>query len=351
MEIRKTPSQWITFIIIVVILSIAYGFYSYLEQKTEVSVTKIPPVEVKKAIVKSVDWPTIIKTTGEVNGLDGVTLKAEYEGRVTSIETPGSNIVEQDQLLITINPSGLASKLKSDIETYNLAKTHLDELTPLAKSGAIPQWQFQQGKKNYLVAKALMERTKKELALSSLRAPFKGKIGIYQVRIGDYVTKGQAIVNIQNFNSKRVDFTIPARYAQYLRKNLKVNLKTNFSDKIIKAKVIQIDSTIDSQSQTIAVRAVFDSDKITPGLFTRVDLILSNQRQEILVIPQTSIVYTPEGTFVYIIQKNKVKEVPVSIGEIRQGFVQIKSGLKVNQSVVALGAQKLHNGALIKFKD
>lgn len=74
---------------------------------------------------------------------------------------------------------------------------------------------------------------------------------------------------------------------------------------------------------------------------------VTDQRKSI-TISKKSIQKNGEDYFVYVIEKNRSKEVPISIGLSRENVVEVLSGLEVGDRVALKGSSYLGNDSLVK---
>jgi membrane fusion protein (multidrug efflux system) len=96
--------------------------------------------------------------------------------------------------------------------------------------------------------------------------------------------------------------------------------------------------------------------QLRPGMFVTVEVVLP-QTDQVLTIPETSVVYAPYGSTVFVAvegaagpdgKKPIVAELRnVRLGERRGDFVTVISGLKAGERIVTNGGLKLRHGATI----
>ena len=71
------------------------------------------------------------------------------------------------------------------------------------------------------------------------------------------------------------------------------------------------------------------------------------------VVPGTAITYSPYGNTVYVVTEEDGDSVSerrkIETGGVRDGMVEIKSGLSVGETIVAIGHNKLRNGMVVKI--
>jgi membrane fusion protein (multidrug efflux system) len=69
-----------------------------------------------------------------------------------------------------------------------------------------------------------------------------------------------------------------------------------------------------------------------------------------LVIPEQAMVLRPAGAVVYVVEDGTAREKPVRIGIVRDGLIEILSGLKDGDSVAVDGAALLTGGARVAIR-
>src|SRR5262249_39307402 len=132
-------------------------------------------------------------------------------------------------------------------------------------------------------------------------APFSGRLGLRQVSLGDYVTAGQTLVNLQSLDPIVVNFNVPEIYLGKTQVGDTVLIHSDaFSGKTFTGKVYAFDSVIDSNTRTLAMRAAIPNPdkKLLPGGFITVSLLVGN-KQNVVIVPQTALVSDLNGTYVY----------------------------------------------------
>jgi membrane fusion protein (multidrug efflux system) len=91
------------------------------------------------------------------------------------------------------------------------------------------------------------------------------------------------------------------------------------------------------------------NERLRPGMFVNASVGLP-QRQQVLAIPATAVLYAPYSDSVFIVENAKdgkgqvLRQQFVRLGEKRGDFVAVTSGLKAGETVVSTGVFKLRNG-------
>ncbi len=114
--------------------------------------------------------------------------------------------------------------------------------------------------------------------------------------------------------------------------------------------IIFFDSAEDPLTSTIAVKAEVQNpnyeSNLKPGQFVKVKIRGINFKGTV-IIPQSALIESPNGTVVYVIDEannNIVSAVPVS-AQIKDAVAIVYSGLKGGELVVSGGALKVYPGA------
>jgi len=112
-----------------------------------------------------------------------------------------------------------------------------------------------------------------------------------------------------------------------------------------------IDNTVDSNTGTIRLQAVFDNvdGRLWPGQFLNVVLTLDTQTATIG--PSEAIQVGQQGSFVYAVKADQtVEPKPVQVGQTISGKVIIEKGITAGETVVTDGQSRLFPGAKISLK-
>ena len=110
-----------------------------------------------------------------------------------------------------------------------------------------------------------------------------------------------------------------------------------------------IDSQIDTTTGTIRLKAVFanDDESLFPQQFVNVVLLLDTLHGATL-IPQAGVQRGAPGTYVYVVNSDQTVSVrKVTLGPGDANNVAITAGLKLGESVVVDGADRLKDGAKV----
>lgn len=334
-----------TFITIVVLFIIVVSLFYWHKYSAKMISSKEPPVVVELAKAQEHLWHVEIFTTGIINAKQSITIMAEATGRITKTFGGSGQMVTKGDPIMQINPEGLAEQLERDKAQLELTKKQFDQISPLYFGKVASKAQYDQALANYQQAQAQLAKTQQLLNLTLIKAPLTGKLGVRLVEEGDFVKIGQPLITEFNNDELRVDFSVPAAYANDLAIGQIVLIQAQeYPEQVFTAKIHAINTLIDPQNNTILVRALLDAkNPLMPGTFVSITVQLGKQ-QTVITVPQTAIVYTPDDTSVYKVINGIATTTTVHLGERRQDMVAVTWGLHAGDTVVSIGKTKLSNG-------
>src|SRR5262249_47463394 len=143
---------------------------------------------------------------------------------------------------------------------------------------------------NLITAQAQAAQAVAQLDQATINAPFDGRIGLRQVSVGDYVTAGENIVNLQSLDPIVVNFSVPEIYLNQVHIGDMIRIHSDsFADQSFEGRIYAMDSLIDPTTRTLAARAKISNPekKLLPGAFVEVSLF-AGQKQTVAVVPQTA---------------------------------------------------------------
>ena len=156
---------------------------------------------------------------------------------------------------------------------------------------------------------AAVELARVQLEKAHIAAPFSGIVGLRHVSVGEYITSGQALVNLEAIDPVKADFRVPEKFLPAIRVGQTIRIKVDaFPDATFEGKVYAIDPRIDVAGRSLLVRAMVPNAdrRLRPGLFARVTVLLQ-LKEEALTVPEAAIVPQGDSQFVFKIVDGKVQ--------------------------------------------
>lgn len=296
-----------------------------------------------------VNFNQTINAVGNLIAQDSVIIRPEISGRIVEINFSEGNLVEKDQSLIILDSAIASAQLQQAQAQLSLAQSQHGRAAQLSQKGFISSQAKDESFSQLNVSKASVTLAQAQLDKTTLKAPFSGVIGLRNVSIGDYVSPGQDIVQLESINVLNVDFRVPEQYLSQVKVGLPISLSFDALPNIVSEGVVgAISPSIDENGRSILLRATVPNDDLTlrPGLFARVTIGFSNK--DALVVPEAAISPAGDSNYLYVIKDDKVKKTAVVLGQRQKGMVEIIHGLSENDEIAISGIQKIFDGAEIK---
>jgi len=333
------------------------GQFTAMGEATENMV--MPPETVTATVVSEEEWEQLVRATGNVQAVQGVTVSAEIGGRVAEISFESGAQINAGDMLLQMDTATEDAQLASALATAALARTERARIRKLIKRNVSSADELDQAEAQVKETAAQVGVIRAAIAKKTVRAPFSGHLGLRQVNLGEILKEGTAIVSLQNLDPVYVDFSLPQRELARLKTNMKVRVASDVAPgEIFEGKLIAVNPEVDPVTRNVRVRALVANPggKLRTGMFASVEVVLPQSRH-LLSVPATCVLYAPFGNSVFVIdeqqdeqsgEKSKVlRQQLVQLGEARGDFIEITKGLKPGETVVTSGVFKLSAGTQV----
>jgi len=303
------------------------------------------PTSVGIMVVSAESLDEKILTTGTVVPNEEVDIRSEVSGRVTSIGFREGDYVRRGTVLLRINDADLQAQLQKLTANRKLADANEQRLKRLFEKEAISRAEYEISQTNLTGTIADIENLKAQLAKTVIRAPFDGTIGLRHISTGSYISPASPIATLTNMNPAKIDFSVPAKYAQIVRRGSRIKFTVEGSGLNRIGTVYAVEPKVNPETRAMLLRAVSPNPNGTmvAGAFARIEVVLS-VRGNAIVVPTEALIPEQNGQKVYVVRNRKAESVPVEIGLRTDRSVEIRSGLHVGDSLITTGIQMVKPG-------
>ena len=320
-------------------------------EKNDKKGDKKPPLSVTAIVVSSKDFSNGISLSGSIEANENVEIRSEVSGIVEKISfTEGTN-VSKGQVLLKVNDIELRAQLSQALTKQKLASENERRAKLLLQKEAISQEEYDIASAEFRSLKAQTQLIQAQIAKTTIRAPFSGKIGLRNISPGTYVTPTTIITKLVSSSQVKISFSIPEKYASEIENNATITFTIPNNPQKFSAKIYAIEPEIETATRTLKIRAIADNSngKLLPGTFATIDLSLKNIKDAI-VIPTEAVVPIQNGKVVYIANNGKAKEVKIETLARTAKDVVVTSGIKSGDTLLTSGVMALKDEADIKVK-
>ena len=292
---------------------------------------------------------TVLRTVEAVGTLasnESATLRAEEPGAIVEITfTEGERVLE-GTLLMRLDDVLRQAELQQAQASLALSEANYERAAALAQRGSGTQRARDEALSALRFDQAAVALAEQRVKKTLITAPFTGVLGLRSVSIGDYVAVGEALVTLSAIDVLKIDFRIPELFLTEIKLGQELRIRVDaVPGQDFTGTVYAIDPQVDINGRALVIRATLpnDGNRLRPGLFARVDVILE-RRENALLIPEAALMPTKDGQFVFKVTDGAAEMVPVKTGLRQEGEVEIVEGLAEGDIVVTGGQLKLQTG-------
>jgi membrane fusion protein (multidrug efflux system) len=307
------------------------------------------PVEAAKVVAAPLSEQ--VTAVGTLLSDEAVTISSEIPGRLKEIHFHEGQPIEKGAALFTLDDSVYRAQLADADAKLKLAEQTHKRTSQLFSNKYATAQSADETASNLAVSTAAVELARVQLEKAHIVAPFAGIVGLRNVSVGEYISAGQALVNLEAIDPVKADFRVPERFLSAIRVGQTIRIKVDaFPGESFEGKVYAIDPHLDVSGRSLLVRAVIPNadQRLRPGLFARVTVLLE-LKEAALSVPEQAIVPQGDSQFVFKIVDGKVKLTKVVIGTRREGRVEIVEGLAAGDQVVTAGQLKIRDGTPVSI--
>lgn len=182
---------------------------------------------------------------------------------------------------------------------------------------------------------------------TELKAPIDGTITKRAVDAGSLAGVGQSLLTIEYLNWLYVTASLSVDEAGRVQKGQEVKLAFDaLPGREISGTVADVNQAADPRSRqfTIRIRLENPTREFRPGMFARLNLIVSST-QAAVAVPSAAVKEGPNGATVTVLDaEDKAVPTKVKVGRRTSQFVEITEGLKPGDRVVTLSYSPVKEG-------
>lgn len=341
------------------ILILGFGgfiFYRITENKSEKEDSKGKDgkgkvMTVAGMVAKTETFDNNLSLSGSIEANESVEIRSEVSGIVEGIYFQEGTNVSKGQVLFKVNDSELRAQLRQAQTKQGLASENERRAKLLLQKEAISQEEYDISSADFRSAQSQSQLIQAQIAKTSVRAPFSGKIGLRYISPGTYITPTVLVANLVNISKLKITFSIPEKYATQVQLNTQLTFTVSGSDSKYSAKVYAIEPGVDTNTRTLQIRAIAENKNGTllPGSYANVELPL-DKIKDAIVVPTEAIIPVQNGKKVFISENGKAKEVMVETATRTDASIVVLSGLKAGDTIITAGVMSLKADAAVKVK-
>jgi RND family efflux transporter MFP subunit len=322
-------------------------------------------VDVIAVEAKKVDY--IVQAPGTIDAFERIQVTARVAGVVDRVRFAEGQQVKKGAALVSIDGErfslavaqskaelGKATAMQADAEAMVARREGATKDHP----GLIPGEEIDSDKTKVLTAKAdsavavqALRAAQVNLRDSSVVAPIDGVIQTRTVETGQYVQAGYVMATLLRNDPMLLHFQVEPDDAPRLKPGMTATFTMRETQRTFSAKLTLVAGAADSTTHMVSITGEVIPDEhkywLRPGSFCDVTIDLGAKRDAPL-IPRSAARATDHGYVAYVVDGDTAKERPLTLGmSTRDGWVEVRAGLKAGDTLVVRGAEALSNGSKV----
>lgn len=290
-----------------------------------------------------------VAAVGSARARQQVTLTTRVAGVIDKVMFEGGQLVEANQPLVQLNAEPEAIAVETAQAQRQQAADTVDRYKQLNEA-AVTRVAVAQADTALKVADAALRRAKDDLDKMTIKAPFKGIMGLSNLEAGDYLAVGNPIAPIDDRSTLLIEFTVPEAVASSMKVGLPVRATlVTRSGEPYEGHLQAVGTRIDPLTRTLTVRAEIPNPdlKLIPGSTFSISIQLPGEDRPL--VPALAIQWDRKGAFVWRLNdKNVVERVNVAILARDGDRVNVDADLKAGDKVVVEGGSFLRAGQTVR---
>ncbi len=340
---KKLKVIGLTVIVLAVVVAVLINNKSKLEAKSNQKILDTYSVTVKSAQKKELSRS--LELVGTITGANDVAVVSEASGKVLETIAKVGDYKSQGSILIQLDGELKLAALKTAEVNFEKAKNDYERYQSLFNEKSITVSRLEAAKLEFQAAESQLTLARREYSDTKITSPISGVVTSRLVDKGDYVNKGNVVVQVVDISNLKVKLNVAEKDAFKLKTGDNVVVSTDVYPGVsFKGKIETISDQADN-AHTYPVEIVLSNSKEHPlkgGMFGRVQFV-SIKNGESVVIPREALAGSIKDAKVFIVENGIAKERKVVIGSTFDSMLEVLSGLKAGEQVVVSGQNNLQD--------
>ncbi|WP_299011885.1 efflux RND transporter periplasmic adaptor subunit [uncultured Shewanella sp.] len=332
---------------VLVLLGLGYHFLNE-EHSAQAKPRSLVNVVVAKASLGPIREE--VEALGTTQANESMTVTSKVSDVITKVNFNDGDRVKKGQLLVQLHDEGQAAQVTIAKVQLHDHKREFDRIRELVTSQTVAGSERDRLQTAIDTANAQLLEAQAALADRQIKAPFSGVLGLRRVSVGALVSPGDEITTLDDISIIKLDFSVPERFLQAIKIGQKVEANAMaYGDEPFIGQVTSIDSRVNPATRAVIVRTEIPNAKgrLLPGMLMKVKLIKASR--EALILPESAIIPVQDRHYVYVVDsEGVVSRQLVELGIRKRGWVEILSGIKLEQQVIVRGILKVRPGDKVK---
>ncbi|HSW62757.1 MAG TPA: efflux RND transporter periplasmic adaptor subunit [Dissulfurispiraceae bacterium] len=322
---------------------------------------------------------TLLNASGYVVAQRKAAVAAKITGRLVELKVEEGNRIQKGQIIARLEADDTAAARNQAAATLEQAKAErvdaqlqFERAKELLKSEYVSKADFDTVEARYkkavagvAAANAALQAAQVSVDYSLIRAPFDAVVLTKNADIGDIVSPlsaaasaKAAVVTIADMGSLQVEVDVSESNIGKVKIGQPCEILLDaLPDRRFRGEVHMIVPTADRTKASIMVKIRFEAidPRVLPEMSAKVAFLerqvsAADETPRIVVRP-SSVITKAEKKSVFVVREDRAVETPITIGQRVGDYLEVVSGLKAGEKIVAKPTGSVRDGVRIKAEE
>jgi len=294
-----------------------------------------PPKNVRTAEVVRSDGAGEVAVPGAVQARKQAALSVRVPASVTALPYEEGQRVPAGAVLVGLADAAVRAAVAAAEANVRAAESDLNRTSALVEKGAATARELEQMTAAASATRAQLSAARDSLSYSTLRAPFAGRVAVRRVNLGDVVSPGMPLIEIEGEGGLELRAAVESGVAALLRPGMNVRALVDGQPAPLTATVTAVAPGGDPTTHRFELKADLPAAPgLRAGLFARLLVPGANAAEPRLTVPTTALIERGGLTGLFVVHDGPARLRWVAAGVRDGGTVEIRAGVEAGEHVV-----------------
>jgi RND family efflux transporter MFP subunit len=261
-------------------------------------------------------------------------LSARLPASVIELPYQEGQWVQAGTVVVRLDDSALRAAVGAAEAGVKAAEADLERTKTLLDKNAATPRELEQMTAAASSARAQLTAARDSLSYAALRAPFAGRIAARRVNLGDVVSPGSPLIEIEGEGGLELRATVESALAATLRPGAKLRVQVDGQPSPLEATVVAVAPAGDPTTHRFEVKADLPrAEGLRAGLFARL-LVPGAATEARISVPASALFERGGLTGLFVAREGRARLRWVAAGARDGETVEIRAGVEPGERVV-----------------
>lgn len=333
---------------IIILLVMVMAMAGMFSNKVEPGRKALGKVSVENSfVVKAQEQNDIEAVSASIKAKHATLISSRILARITAINVRAGDAVSKGQVLVCLEQSDLKSRVSQARANAHVieaklseAKSSLKRASDLQKKGVFSQADLDKAVSAHdslsaqlSAAKQARKEADATLGYADIRSPIDGVVVDRFSEPGDTASPGVQLLSLYNPDSLRIEANVREGLALKLELGQSLKVEIPSLAHTLDAVIEEIVPAGNPGSRSFLVKARLNTQQgLLPGMYAK--LLITAGTLEKIRIPEAYVAQVGQLDIVWVVEAGKLEKRFVRLGQLKDGFFEVISGLKAQEVLI-----------------